>query len=219
MRPDETEWEATLDELADATVHACPRCGARLGRAAELSLTEEDAEATVSSTDPQTQGACSATERRIRNTGDPPASDLVPIDRIHRARPARSIRLHRAAYDAYRQLKAAAESAGIPSRLLTIVSGYRTSAEQRVLWERALRKHHTKDVARKWVAPPGESPHQSGRAVDFWLGTANDSRNVRALRRSPAYAWLVCNAARFGFFPYAREPWHWEHNPPSQAAG
>jgi LAS superfamily LD-carboxypeptidase LdcB len=27
---------------------------------------------------------------------------------------------------------------------------------------------------------------------------------------TPAYRWLVANAARFGFVNYVFEPWHWE---------
>jgi hypothetical protein len=68
-------------------------------------------------------------------------------------------------------------------------------------------------AARKWVAPPGSSAHQSGRAIDLHLGPSNDSANVGRLRRTPAFLWLVANARRFGFYPYEREPWHWEYNP------
>lgn len=58
------------------------------------------------------------------------------------------------------------------------------------------------------------SPHRTGTAVDLYLGidppdsTAYPAR--RAIALSPAYAWLVCNAPRFGFANYAFEPWHWE---------
>ena len=31
----------------------------------------------------------------------------------------------------------------------------------------------------------------------------------------PVYKWLQINAELFGFYPYTREPWHWEYNPPS----
>jgi LAS superfamily LD-carboxypeptidase LdcB len=80
-----------------------------------------------------------------------------------------------------------------------------------------LQKYGSPSEARKWVAPPGGSAHQSGRAIDLYLGSSNDSRNVARLRRTPAYQWMVKNARRFGFYPYEREPWHWEYNPPSQA--
>ncbi len=36
---------------------------------------------------------------------------------------------------------------------------------------------------------------------------------MATLRRKPAYLWLREHAERFGFYPYEREPWHWEYNP------
>jgi hypothetical protein len=111
------------------------------------------------------------------------------------------------------RMKAAAEADGIPANLLTITSGYRSVAHQKRLWAAALVKYGSPQAARKWVAPPGGSPHHTGRAIDLWLGTRNSSTNIAALRATLPYKWLVCNAARFGFFPYANEPWHWEFNP------
>ncbi len=70
------------------------------------------------------------------------------------------------------------------------------------------------EAARIWVAPPGGSAHHTGRAIDFNLGGPVSRKSVRMLRRTAAYRWMVCNAPRFGFKPYAAEPWHWEFNPP-----
>jgi hypothetical protein len=58
----------------------------------------------------------------------------------------------------------------------------------------------------------------TGRAIDLYLGDRNASERVAHLRTLPAYRWLVRNAGRFGFYPYSREPWHWEYNPPQAAA-
>jgi hypothetical protein len=174
--------------------------------------------ASVSVDDPTTGRHCEANERRIHPIVVPPSSELVNIDprfQANRVPPTRpQPKLQRATYDAYVALKNAAEGDGIPPRLLTIVSGYRTLTEQRRKWEEAKVKYGTEERARVWVAPPGGSAHNTGRAIDFWLGLDLDSRNVPALRSLPAYRWLVCNAGRFGFTPYAREPWHWEFTPP-----
>jgi D-alanyl-D-alanine dipeptidase len=151
---------------------------------------------------------------RITRVVAPAAHELATVEPRFRADPSRAIQLHRAAYDAFRRLKAAAEADGIPPRVLTVVSGYRSVAHQERLWERALRRYGSEREARKWVARPGGSPHHTGRAIDFFLGTRNDSANIAVLRATPAYRWLVGNAARFGFAPYPREPWHWEYNPP-----
>jgi D-alanyl-D-alanine dipeptidase len=122
-------------------------------------------------------------------------------------------RLHPHAAAALAALQQAARAAGMASPLLLPVSTYRDPKRQLVLWNRALKKYGSPAIARKWVAPPGHSTHQTGRAIDFHLGLRNSSANVARLRTLPTYQWLVQNAARFGFYPYPREPWHWEYNP------
>ncbi len=77
---------------------------------------------------------------------------------------------------------------------LTIESGFRTHAEQTVLYS-AWRRGKGNRAAR-----PGESNHQSGRALDI------------SVRDDATYAWLSANAGRFGFTrTVANEPWHWEY--------
>jgi LAS superfamily LD-carboxypeptidase LdcB len=58
------------------------------------------------------------------------------------------------------------------------------------------------------------SPHFTGSALDIYVGgepvsTADANRAFQV--KTPAYRWLVKNAARFGFYPYFYEPWHWEY--------
>jgi len=169
----------------------------------------------ISARNRATGATCEAQERRIHPIIEPPPGQLVEVARQYRISD-RPIQLDRSAYAAYLRLKAAAEADRIPPKLLRIVSGYRSVARQQVLWARAKARYGQKEAAH-WVAPPGGSPHHTGRAIDFTLGTPNDSSNVARLRETDAYRWLVCNAARFGFTPYAREPWHWEYNPPELA--
>jgi hypothetical protein len=70
---------------------------------------------------------------------------------------------------------------------LTITSGYRSDAEQAVLWNR-----HPDP---RWVARPGTSLHRYGTELD--LGPPS------------AYGWLARNAERFHFKKrYPWEPWH-----------
>jgi zinc D-Ala-D-Ala carboxypeptidase len=164
--------------------------------------------------DPGTHARCKTDERRIHPVVEPAAELLVPVAVPFLTHPRAHIRLHHAAHAAYLRLKRAAEAAGVAPRLLTIVSGHRSVATQTMLWQRALARYGSPAAARVYVAPPGGSPHHTGRAIDFYLGIPNDSANIPALRSTPAYRWLVCNAGRFGFTPYAAEPWHWEFNPP-----
>lgn len=149
---------------------------------------------------------------RIRDKHDPPAGDLVTVRGLNK-----DVRLHRLAAQAWTAMVDAARADGIASPLLSPVSGYRSSALQAQLWKRAQDRYGSDEEARKWVAPPGTSAHESGRAIDLHLGTATDSRNVARQRQSRAHAWLVANAERFGFYPYDHEPWHWEYNPPATA--
>ena len=151
---------------------------------------------------------------RIRDKRAPNKSDVVNVRGVQRQIP-----LHRLAAEAWQAMVDAARTDGLAEPLLRPVSGFRDPAHQAVLWQRALKRYGSAEKARKWVAPPGSSPHQSGRAMDLYLGGSNDSANVAKLRTLPAYRWLVGNARRFGFYPYEAEPWHWEFNPPAAARG
>lgn len=70
---------------------------------------------------------------------------------------------------------------------------------------------------RRTLAPPGTNVHATGRALDLHVGGSLSSApaNVAAQRANPAFKWLACHAARFGFHPYLPEPWHWEYTRPS----
>lgn len=201
---------AAAGRISGWGVHGIPFAGARSLSGFAASITARD---------PRSNVQCSADERRIHPIVEPSRAELVNVEARYLANPGQPRQLQRAAYEAYVRMKAAAEADGIAPRLLTVTSGYRSVARQRQLWEDAVRRYGSPQAARKWVAPPGGSAHHTGRAVDLWLGTANSSRNIAALRATAPYRWLVCNAARFGFFPYAVEPWHWEYNPPELATG
>jgi len=150
---------------------------------------------------------------RIRDKRDPAPGDLVTVKGINGPVP-----LQRLAAQAWAALVDAARAEGLREPLLFPASGYRSSARQARLYQQALERYHTPEQARRWVAPPGGSAHQSGRAIDFYLGGRNASSNVAVLRRLPAYLWLASHAQRFGFYPYEAEPWHWEYNPPAESA-
>ena len=98
----------------------------------------------------------------------------------------------------YDQMVAAAAADGVT---LLVVSGFRSDAEQAVLF--AAHPDPT------WVAPPGKSLHRCATELDLGPETA--------------YAWLAANASRFGFLKrYSWEPWHfgWNRPPaPCSAAG
>jgi Transglycosylase SLT domain/D-alanyl-D-alanine carboxypeptidase/Putative Flp pilus-assembly TadE/G-like len=87
---------------------------------------------------------------------------------------------------AFDQMAAAARrEAGL---YLSISSGFRSDAEQQVLWNA--------NPNPKWVAPPGTSLHRYATELD--------------LGPPAAYPWLAANHRRFGFIlRYRWEPWHY----------
>ncbi len=145
--------------------------------------------------------------------GPPPSSGLVAIAPVegYLGQPAR---LRPGTLAAYRRMVAAAraESAAIAAdpKLLTIFSGYRDPAADAA---DCAAKHDCATPARAGTC----SAHRTGLAMDIYLGSApgyppesSDDANRLYESRTPAYLWLVANAARFGFVNYAFEPWHWE---------
>jgi hypothetical protein len=98
---------------------------------------------------------------------------------------------------AFDRMERAATAAGIH---LIVVSGYRSDAEQAILFAR-----HPDP---RWVAPPGKSLHRLATELD--LGPPS------------AYGWLVANSRRFGFLKrYSWEPWHFGYtrSPGSASVG
>lgn len=91
---------------------------------------------------------------------------------------------------------------------ISMNSGYRSSERQAELFAAAVEKYGSEAAARKWVAPPGRSQHNHGRAAD--LGYGNDA----------ARQWAHANAGNYGLnFRMSHEPWHVEPaNAPAAAA-
>ncbi|MEQ1864144.1 MAG: D-alanyl-D-alanine carboxypeptidase family protein [Micropepsaceae bacterium] len=131
-------------------------------------------------------------------------------------------KLDASALAALRRMVAAARAAdpriAADRNMLTIVSAFRSPAY---------------DAARctngrcNGIAKARCSAHRTGTAVDLFVGAApghgpvdSADANRLYLSRTPAYRWLVANAARFGFVNYVFEPWHWEWvGSPTQTTG
>ena len=89
---------------------------------------------------------------------------------------------------------------------LQVYSAYRSPERQAELYEGALARYGSPEAARKWVAPPGRSQHNRGRAVDLKFG------GVRLDQAEPRVRdWVRSNAPRFGLaVPMDWEPWQVE---------
>ncbi|QUQ71072.1 M15 family metallopeptidase [Kutzneria sp. CA-103260] len=92
------------------------------------------------------------------------------------------------------------------AQLIGLTSGHRMYAEQREMFDEALRRHGSVSAARHWVLPPEESSHVSGRALD--------------IRPTEGARWLEHHGDRFGLYrTYDNEWWHFEYWPDFRGTG
>jgi D-alanyl-D-alanine carboxypeptidase len=161
-------------------------------------------------------------ERRVPNT--------IPYHDVTKGvvevpnNPGRKAYLYPEARDAFVRMRDAAAAVGIR---LVIGSSWRSAQQQRSI---ATRQPNPKAAAAKFSA------HMYGLAVDLRLSVPSllvseaDTRacnkktmvcqhmaNIVRMYRSPVYKWMALHGREFGWFPYRREPWHWEYNPPGFA--
>jgi hypothetical protein len=125
----------------------------------------------------------------------------------------KTLLLRPAALAAYGQMVTAARAETratmADTRLLTLFSAYRSPESDAA---RCVRDGNCQGIVRATC-----SAHRTGLAIDLYLGAApgyppdsSDDVNRLSISRGAAYDWMVRNASRFGFVPYAFEPWHWE---------
>jgi D-alanyl-D-alanine carboxypeptidase len=114
---------------------------------------------------------------------------------------------------AWRTMRDAARGDGV---VLEAISGWRSHAYQRGIFERKFARGLRLDEVLRVNAAPGHSEHHSGRAID--IGTPGEPPAEESFESTAAFAWLRSNAAGFGFrLSYPRdnphgityEPWHW----------
>ena len=147
---------------------------------------------------------------------EPPSPDQLATAAGSESYGGKTIELRADALDAYRRMVAAARRslAFRNPQWFTIFSGFREPAADDI---RCQTDGNCQGIIRATC-----SAHRTGLAVDMHVGAApgfgpdsSDDTNRRAMVKTPAYRWLVANAARFGFVNYVFEPWHWEWTPPS----
>ncbi|NMG10647.1 M15 family metallopeptidase [Brasilonema sp. UFV-L1] len=139
-----------------------------------------------------------------------PESELEPISNNRR------IRMRKAAAQKFQEMSAAARSAGV---ILVPISGFRSIKDQEQLFVSIAAQRNQTPAQRAAVsAPPGNSEHHTGYAVDIGDGAVPATNLTTNFEKTKAYQWLQANAARFSFeisFPkdnaqgVSYEPWHW----------
>jgi D-alanyl-D-alanine carboxypeptidase-like protein len=122
----------------------------------------------------------------------------------------RGQRLHRDASAAYVDARTAAAADGVT---ISINNSYRTAARAQASAARAANPS----------AVASFSSHTLGLAVDLNMSHSGlrftetgtrPFRNLLDMYKSPVHKWMFLRGEPFGWFPYRKEPWHWEYNPP-----
>jgi len=142
-------------------------------------------------------GAISGTKFVVGNSGP------FLVKKVNSAPSVPQQYMKAAAADAFNEMQDAAYAAGI---LIFAGSAFRSVAEQAVLYSLYLARMKAPPV----TAPPGQSNHGSGIAVDIY---GSDGHALRY--NTPEFSWMQ-GAGSYYNFSWAEgskidEPWHWDY--------
>ncbi len=162
---------------------------------------------------------------------DTPFDTLILVNRQHKApvmqpelvlpdiepqssRIVQNLYLQPIAARALEELFAAAKADG---HVLVGVSGYRSAATQKAIYDRRMEEAPTR--TKKYVAPSGYSEHQTGLVMDIGGHTTRNMGLVESFADTPEGQWVAEHAHEHGFIiryqkgweaitGYNYEPWH-----------
>lgn len=165
--------------------------------------------------------------QRLNSSQYPSENELMTAPITDFYDPTRSpelLKVERETYAAYKRMAAAAAK---DLHLQTTVTGELAPEEKFLKIVSAFRSREYQAQLRVKSPNSGRaglavnSPHFTGHALDIYVGgepvTTKDFNRAIQIQ-TPAYKWLVKNAAKFGFYPYYYEPWHWEYVPANRSA-
>jgi zinc D-Ala-D-Ala carboxypeptidase len=144
-------------------------------------------------------------------------TQMVDLGQVLSDRQASGQWLHVEAARSFQALTAAAQAEGIR---LSVISGFRSHDEQRLLFEQQTSRQGSPQAAAKISAPAGHSEHHTGYALDLADATRPDTDLQVSFETTTSFAWLLRHAAEYGFelsFPRHNsqginyEPWHWRY--------
>ena len=107
------------------------------------------------------------------------------------------------------------------------ISGFRSVASQRDIFDRQIERKGSREAAAQVSAPPGHSEHHTGYAIDITEAQNPEVDLKYAFEQTRAYSWLLTHAQAYGFelsFPknnrqnVSFEPWHWRYIASPEAA-
>ena len=160
--------------------------------------------------------------RRVNSSVYPADEDLLSAPIMDFYDPLRDVELLKVERETYRAYKRMVAAAAAELKLKTNKNGELAESEKFLRIISAFRSREYQAKLRAASPQSGRaalavnSPHFTGRALDIYVGgepTITKDYNRAVQVQTPAYQWLVKNAARFGFYPYFYEPWHWEYVP------
>lgn len=160
--------------------------------------------------------------QRLNSSQYPAESQLLTAPITDFYDPTRSPELLKVERETYAAYKRMVQAAAKDLRLKVTTTGELTPEEKFLKIVSAFRSREYQAQLRAKSPNSGRaglathSPHFTGQALDIYVGgepveTRDDNRAIQV--QTPAYQWLVKNAAKFGFYPYYYEPWHWEYVP------
>ncbi len=136
-------------------------------------------------------------------------SQVVPVE-------GQKAKLHHKAADAFGQMRAAALQDGVE---LTILSSYREPKNKVSSnpYAVASNSSHSYGLAMDLRLSVDAADAQDGEAFGVKEITTGDVNNLMKYYKSSVTKWMLLNGAKFNFFPYMNEPWHYEFNPEGMA--
>ncbi len=139
-------------------------------------------------------------------------AEITYIPENYYVKDGKEYKMAKVALDAFVEMSdAAMNEVGVN---LLVISGYRTKAYQEMLYNHYANSYG-KESADTYSARPRHSEHETGLCCDINMVD-------EAFKDTAAYAWMVDNAADYGFilrYPegkegitgYIYEPWHWRY--------
>ncbi|MGE0880022.1 MAG: D-alanyl-D-alanine carboxypeptidase family protein [Acidimicrobiia bacterium] len=191
-----SQQEALADQLEE-------RLNRSLSESASLATQDKALTATIAAQEKAIADQLAKQARERSTTKAPTPIGQVTLQTVRGITVAASIA------DKLDAMLAAAERAGIHLK----GSGYRSSAGQIESRKQSCGTSNydiyqkPASQCRPPVAIPGSSMHEQGLAIDF-----NTGGDLIRSRSSAEFKWLSANAARYGFYNYPVEPWHWSVN-------
>ncbi|HUQ02634.1 MAG TPA: D-alanyl-D-alanine carboxypeptidase family protein [Kofleriaceae bacterium] len=130
--------------------------------------------------------------------------------------PGQKAQLHHKASAAFVEMHAAAAADGVD---LTILSSYRVPKNKKSSnpYAVASNSSHSYGLALDLKLSVDKDQAEDGDGLHVKEVTTGDVNNLMKYYKSSVTKWMLMNGARFGFYPYMNEPWHYEYNPEGMA--